>query len=339
MKKKINDKKKIKLCVKKKYSNKFSVAPMLHYTDQYCRYFYRQLTKKTLLYTEMVTTHEMLYKNNHNHIKYTPYHQHPIAIQIAGNNIQDLTKCAEIAYIMGFNEINLNIGCPSKKAQLGGFGAILMQNPRLIFNIIQAIFHAVPIPISIKIRLGTQDQNNYQFLYNFIRIVSKREYCKRFIIHARIANLKISNTKKNRSIPPLNYAYVYKIKKDFPNLKIILNGGIKNLYEAKKHLKIIDGVMLGRAIYKNPLQLLDVDQKIFFKNNVFNKKIFLCKMKKYINLNVLKKVPAIYTLRHMINIFYGNKEAKKLKKYFLDYIKNHTNITILFQKLSEKINF
>ncbi|WP_075432306.1 tRNA dihydrouridine(20/20a) synthase DusA [Buchnera aphidicola] len=339
MNKKKNNIKKTKLCIKEKYSNKFSVAPMLHYTDQYCRYFYRQLTKKTLLYTEMVTTHEMLYRNTHDHIKYIPYHQNPIAIQIAGNNIKDLKKCAEIAYIMGFNEINLNIGCPSKKAQLGGFGAILMQYPQLIFNIIQAIFNAVPIPISIKIRLGTQDQNNYQFLYNFIRTISKREYCKRFIIHARIANLKISNTKKNRSIPPLNYAYVYKIKKDFPNLKIILNGGIKNLHEAKKHLKIIDGVMLGRAIYKNPLQLRHVDKKIFSQNTEFNKKIFLYKMKKYINVNILRKIPIIYTLRHMVNIFYGNKESKKLKKYFLDHIKNNKNTKILFKKLSEKINF
>ncbi|AEH39933.1 tRNA-dihydrouridine synthase A [Buchnera aphidicola (Cinara tujafilina)] len=324
---------------KKKYSNKFSVAPMLNYTDQYCRYFYRQLTKKTLLYTEMITSQELLYKNPDNYIRYTSNNQNPIAIQLAGNNINELTKCAMIAYSLGFNEINLNAGCPSKKAQLGGFGACLMLNPILLFNIIRAIYNTVPIPISIKIRLGTHNKNNYQHLYNFIKLVSKKNYCKRFIIHARIANLNGLNTKKNRCIPPLNYKYVYKIKKDFPNLKIILNGGIQNLQEAQKHLKIIDGVMLGRAIYKNPLMLCAVDQKIFSVHSIINKKILLDNMQKYIHYHSLKNIPIIYIFRHMLNIFYGKPQSKKLKQYFIHKIKNYTDITILFQKLSKKFNF
>lgn len=321
---------------KTNYSNKFSVAPMLKYTDQHCRFFYRQLTKKTLLYTEMITTQEMLYKKKF--IKYTNFNQHPIAIQIAGSEINKLVECAKIAYLNGFNEFNLNCGCPSKKAQMGNFGVCLMKNPVLIFNIVKSIYNSVPIPISIKIRLGTKKKEKYQFLYNFIKITSKNKYCTRFIIHARIANLNIYKPKKNNNIPPLNYNYVYKIKKDFPYLKIILNGGIHTLEEANKHLKKLDGIMMGRSIYKNPLMLYNVDKKIFLEKKIIKKNFFLTKMQEYIILQTSYNVPAIYIFRHILNIFYKKPNSKIWKKYFLNLLKNKTdNIFILFQ-LSKHIN-
>lgn len=240
---------------------------------------------------------------------------------------------------MGFNEINLNVGCPSKKAQAGGFGACLMLKPLLIFKIVESIHNAVPIPISIKMRLGTQTQNTYKFLHNFINIVSKKNYCIRFIIHARIADLRLSSSRKNRCIPLLNYKYVYRIKKDFPDLKIILNGEIRNLNEAKKHLKVIDGVMLGRSIYRNPLLLRFVDKEIFSKNLIINKKILLDNMEKYVNSIILKGLSPICVLRHMLNIFYGKNESKKLKKYFFCLLQNNTNTKFLFKKLIKKLHF
>ncbi|VFP79360.1 tRNA dihydrouridine(20/20a) synthase DusA [Buchnera aphidicola] len=320
--------------MKNNYSNKFSVAPMLKYTDPHCLFFYRQLTKNTLLYTEMITTQKMLHSKNLFKKKQIK-NNYPIAIQLAGNNPKHIAKCAKIAYKMGFNEINLNIGCPSKHAQLGNFGVCLMHKPILVYELIKSIYFTVPIPISVKIRIGTNKKNDYQSLKNFIKKVSKNKYCIKFIIHARIADLKIQSPKKNRRIPLLNYNYVYKIKKDLPHLIIIINGGIKSILEIKQHLQNVDGVMMGREIYKNPLLLYKIETEIFsYKKNINLKKCFK-KMLIYINQEEKNGNKIIHIMKHMLNIFYNHPQAKKWKLYILYCIHNKKNIFNLFKKINK----
>ncbi|WP_082253692.1 tRNA dihydrouridine(20/20a) synthase DusA [Buchnera aphidicola] len=322
--------------MKKNNLNIFSVAPMLKYTDKHCLFFYRQLTKKAFLYTEMITSQQILKKKlifKSKEIKKTK----PIAIQLAGNDPINLSKCAKIAYSKGFDEINLNIGCPSQNAQFGNFGVCLMHNAALVYQLIKSIYFSVPIPISIKIRLGTSKHHSYQFLSQFIRRVSKNKYCIKFIIHARIADLRINNTKKNRNIPLLNYQFVYQIKKDFPHLKIILNGGIKSIQEIKYHLKHVDGVMMGRGIYKNPLLLCKINTEIFAQKNISLNKCFQT-MLIYINQETCTGTPIFHIMKHMLHIFYNHPQAKKWKKYVLSYINKKKNIYKLFKKISENFN-
>ncbi|MGI4816468.1 MAG: tRNA dihydrouridine(20/20a) synthase DusA [Janthinobacterium lividum] len=317
--------------------HKFSVAPMLKYTDRHCLFFYRQLTKKTFLYTEMITTHELINKKNLFSKKQVTGNT-PIAIQLAGNNYIHFKKCAKIAYFLGFNEINLNIGCPSQHAQSGKFGVYLMNTPNIVYHCIKTIYFTVPIPISVKIRIGTNKNNNYQFLKNFIQKVSKNQYCIKFIIHARIADLQLNSPKKNRNIPVLNYQYVYQIKKDFPHLKIILNGGIKSIPEIQQHLKHVDGIMMGREIYKNPLLLCKIDKEIFSSKKIFNFKKFLTKMLKYTEKEVKKKTKIIHIIKHMLNIFYKQPHSKKWKKYILKNIHHKKDAHSLFTKIHKIFN-
>ncbi|VFP83842.1 tRNA dihydrouridine(20/20a) synthase DusA [Buchnera aphidicola] len=320
-----------------KYSNKFSVAPMLKYTDRHCLFFYRQLTKYTLLYTEMITTNEMLC-NKKLFKKKQIKNINPLAIQLAGNNHIHFKKCAKIAYLLGFSEINLNIGCPSKHAQHGNFGICLMHKPKLVYHLIKSIYFTVPVPISIKIRIGTNKCHHYKFLKNFIQLVSKNKYCKKFIIHARIADLNINSPKKNRNIPKLNYQYVYQIKKDFPNLKIILNGGIKSIEEIQQHLNHVDGIMMGREIYKNPLLLNQIDEKIFLQKKRIKIKQCLKNMLKYIIKEKKNGTKIIHIIKHMLNIFHNQPYSKKWKLYITQYIHHQSDIHYLFNKIYKIFN-
>ncbi|CUR53338.1 tRNA dihydrouridine(20/20a) synthase DusA [Buchnera aphidicola] len=305
-----------------KYPYKFSVAPMVKYTDLHCHFFYRQLTKKTLLYTEMLTTNQIIYKFKNKNIQIYP----PTALQLAGNNVYDFLICSQWAEKIGFQEININLGCPSKNAKKGNFGIFLMKKPKLVFEIIKNIYHTVSIPISIKIRLGITKKENFEFLKNFIEIVSQKKYCIRFIIHARNADLTLLSTRKNRTIPPLNYLYVYKIKKYFPHLIIVLNGGLKNLRESKLHLKKLNGIMIGREIYKNPLLLTQVDH-IFFQNKKnYNILKILNKMMEYTEQQRKYGIAPINIIKHFLNIFNGIYNSKNWKKYICEKIKYTKNL-------------
>ncbi|VFP81264.1 tRNA-dihydrouridine(20/20a) synthase [Buchnera aphidicola (Cinara kochiana kochiana)] len=323
--------------MQKKYSNKFSVAPMLKYTDRHCLFFYRQLTKHTLLYTEMITTHEMLF-NKKIFKKKQIKNINPLAIQLAGNNPIHFQECAKIAHLLGFSEINLNIGCPSQHAQNGNFGIFLMYKPKLVYQLIKSIYFTVSIPISVKIRIGTHKDSQYKFLKKFIQQVSKNKYCNKFIIHARIADLRITSPKKNRNIPELNYQYVYQIKKDFPNLIIILNGGIKSIQEIQQHLKHVDGIMIGREIYKNPFLLRQIDEKIFFKQKNIKIKQFFKKMSAYITKEQKKGTKIIHIIKHMLNIFYNQPYSKKWKLHIIQYIHHKKNIHHLFHSIYKIFN-
>lgn len=312
---------------------RFCVAPMFNYTDRHCRYFHRLLTKNAFLYTEMITTYNLLNKKFKLIENTDP--KKKISLQIIGNNPKDIAKCAKIAYKKKYNEINLNIGCPSLSMIKNNLGVVLMKNTKIILKSLDLIKKTVPISVSIKTRTGFDNNNTYSFLRNFIYKISKNELCKIFIIHARCAILNKFNPKENRNIPQLKYKYVYQLKKDFPNLKFIINGGIKSIKEIQNHFKKVDGVMIGREAYKNPLFLKEIDKKIFFeKNKKLTIKKILYHMFEYITYERKKNIPLKNITRHMHGIFYGKKGSKKWKNFLNNLDFKNTNIN--FKKKIKK---
>jgi len=240
---------------------RFSIAPMLDLTDRHCRYFHRLLTSQTLLYTEMVTIGAIIYGKG-DYLSYNT-EEHPIALQLGGSDPEDLAVCAQIAQARGYDEINLNVGCPSDRVQNGLFGACLMGHASLVAQCVSAMREVTEIPITVKTRIGIDEQDSYAFLCDFIGSVSENSGCKDVIIHARKAWLNGLSPKENREVPPLDYERVYAIKRDFPHLNISVNGGVKTLDEALIHLQHLDGVMMGREAYQNPYVLAQVDQRIY----------------------------------------------------------------------------
>ncbi|WP_269622072.1 tRNA dihydrouridine(20/20a) synthase DusA [Prochlorococcus marinus] len=239
----------------------FSIAPMLDCTDRHFRVLMRQISKKTLLYTEMIVAQALQYKNKSKLLDYDSI-EHPIALQIGGEDPQLLSEAAQLGEIWGYDEINLNLGCPSPRVQSGNFGACLMAQPSKVAKCVEAMKKACNLPITIKHRTGVDNLDTYDYLLSFIDIVNDAGV-ERFSIHARKALLQGLNPKQNRSIPPLEYEKVAQIKKDRPNLKIELNGGLTNLEECIHGLQTFDGVMVGRAIYSNPLNWKNIDEKLY----------------------------------------------------------------------------
>ena len=245
----------------KKSSHMFCIAPMMQYTDMHDRYLLRLISKKVFLYTEMIATGSLVYGKCFDQLEFNK-EEHPVGVQLGGSNINDLVECSKKCEQYGYDEINLNVGCPSDRVQKGKFGACLMLEPKLVAECLLNMQNVVDIPVSIKCRLGVDNYESYEFLHNFVSIVSQSGVTT-FIIHARNGILKGLSPRQNRNIPPLKYDYVYKLKNDFPHLEIIINGGIKNLDQSETHLKSVDGVMIGRAAYENPFMLKDVDSKFF----------------------------------------------------------------------------
>jgi len=243
------------------FSRVVSIAPMLDWTDRHDRYFLRLISRHTLLYTEMVTTGAILFGDKNRHLDFNPSEQ-PLAIQVGGSDPKDLAECAKIAEQWGYQEINLNVGCPSDRVQSGKFGACLMAEPELVRDCLKAMIEAVSIPVSVKTRIGIDRQDSYDELHHFVSTVMQSG-CRVFIIHARKAWLDGLSPKQNREIPPLCYDKVYKIKEQFPELEVIINGGIKTIEECEQHLKFVDGVMIGREAYQNPYLLVDFDDVFF----------------------------------------------------------------------------
>ena len=242
-----------------------SVAPMMDCTDRHDRFFLRLISKNVMLYTEMIATKTAIHGDRKKILSYSP-EEKPLALQVGGSDKKELAEVAKIAEDMGYDEINLNLGCPSKKVQKNKFGACLMKEPKLVFDCINEMVHSCNIPVTAKTRIGFDNTEDFNYLNNFILEI-KRAGCKTFIIHARKAMLNGFTPKQNLNIPKLNYEMVYKIKKENPELEIIINGGISKISEIKKHLKICNGVMIGRAIYQNPYFLVDIEKEIFNVKN------------------------------------------------------------------------
>lgn len=251
-------------------NRKFTVAPMLDWTDRHCRYFHRLLTKQALLYTEMVTTGALLNGDVERHLRFNAFEQ-PVALQLGGSEPKEMVACARLAEDYGYAEVNINVGCPSERVQKGAFGACLMAEPHLIADCVAAMQAAVNMPVTVKNRIGIDEQQERDSLFNFVETVAQAG-CQTFIVHARKAWLKGLSPKENREIPPLNYALVYELKQAFPQLEIIINGGITTLEQCQHHLQWVDGVMVGREAYHNPWLLAQVDSQLYATPDSFNQR-------------------------------------------------------------------
>jgi len=294
-------------------TNRFSIAPMLDWTDQYCRYFHRIMSKNTLLYSEMVTTGAILYGKGDYLQKDNA--EHPVALQLGGSAPLDLAQAAKAGAERGFDEINLNVGCPSDRVQNGRFGACLMAEGQLVGDAVKAMKDASGLPVTVKTRIGIDDLDSYEFLCNFIEKV-KAQGCDTFIIHARKAWLSGLSPKQNRDVPPLDYERVYQLKRDFSELTIAINGGIKTLDECNTHLQHVDGVMLGREVYANPYILSTVDQQLFGCDKApLTRFQVLEKMYPYIESQLADGVHLNRIARHMLGLFQGLPGARAWRRH------------------------
>ena len=306
-------------------NHKLSVAPMLDWTDRHCRYFYRVLSAHTVLYTEMVTTGAIL----HGRGDYLSYNEaeHPLVLQLGGSNVKDMTECAKIAEQYGYDEININVGCPSDRVQNGRFGACLMAEPTLVGDCVNEMQNATNVPVTVKSRIGIDDLDSYEFLHTFIDEVAKAD-CNHFIIHARKAWLTGLSPKQNRDVPPLDYERVYQIKRDFSNLNISINGGIKSLTEAQEHLQHVDGVMIGREIYSSPYLLSEVDQQIYGVDKpLISREQVINAMADYIDAYISITPEhgsnrAWHVLRHMLGMCNGLAGARQFRRDLSDCSSN-----------------
>ena len=303
--------------------HKASIAPMMQYTDMHDRYLLRLISKKVFLYTEMVTTGAILYGKCFHQLEFNK-EEHPVAIQLGGSDVDDLVKSAKIAEDYGYDEINLNVGCPSDRVQKGRFGACLMLEPEHVAECLNAMQTNVKVPVTIKCRLGVDHHEDYEFLYNFVNIVQDAGI-KHFIIHARNGILKGLSPRQNRHIPPLKYDYVYQLKKDFPNLNITINGGIKTIDECKDHLKYVDGVMIGRAAYENPFFIKDIDTELYdIESNVNSKKSILNQYLDYVEDKLQEGHDLSRMMKHLFGLSRGDKFAKSFRIKILEVIKKES---------------
>ena len=297
-------------------SHRFSVAPMMDRTDRHCRYFHRLLTKRSLLYTEMLHANAVLKGDTE---KLLNHHtdEHPLVLQLGGSDPSALAEASSISEKFGYSEVNLNVGCPSSKVQKGRFGAVLMKEPKLVAKCISQMKEATTLPVTVKCRIGVDDMDQNIHLDNFINEVSSAG-CNTFIIHARKAWLKGLSPKDNREIPPLNYERVYKLKNTFPDLKFIINGGIKSLHESSIHLQHVDGVMIGREAYENPLLLAEVDSVIFLDKKVSTSRSDILKsLIPYIGEELERGTKISHITRHLMGLFRGFNGAKNMRKYLI----------------------
>ena len=293
---------------------KLSVAPMMDWTDRHCRYFHRTLSKNALLYTEMVTSPALI-KGNATYLLEFDKSEHPIALQLGGSDPNELAKAAVIGSKYGYDEINLNVGCPSDRVQSGTFGAVLMKTPEVVAKCCKEMIRAVDIEVTVKCRVGVDQQDPNKTLPKFLEYISNAGVT-RVIIHARKAILSGLSPKQNRNVPPLNYELVYRMKELFPNLHISLNGGIQSLQEAKVHLDNgIDGIMIGRAAYQKPGEILiDVDNYIFNENIQKSEKDVVKRMVPYIESQYKNGNKVSKITRHMLGLFSGQPGAKGWRK-------------------------
>ncbi|MFZ6752808.1 tRNA dihydrouridine(20/20a) synthase DusA [Undibacterium sp. Dicai25W] len=300
-----------------------SVAPMLDWSDRHCREFHRHITRHTWLYTEMVTTGSLLHGDVQRHLEFNPG-EHPVALQLGGSEPADLAQCAKMGEEWGYDEINLNCGCPSERVQKGAFGACLMAEPQLVADCVKAMKDVVSIDVTVKHRIGINDVDSYEFMRDFVGQVAEAG-SKTFIVHARNAILKGLSPRENREIPPLKYDYAYRLKKEFPELEIILNGGIKTTDEMTQHLQHVDGVMIGREAYHNPYFMASFDARFYGDDSpVKTREEILHAMIPYIHRQVElygnggKGLRINSVIRHMLGLMMGMVGARAFRQTLSD---------------------
>ena len=290
-----------------------SVAPMMDWTDKHCRYFYRLISKNVQLYTEMITTKAIL-RGDKNRLLDFNDGENPLVLQLGGSDPKEMTKCAIIAEDWGYDEVNINVGCPSDRVLSGSFGACLMKEPKLVAQCVEAMIERCDIPITVKHRIGIDDMESYDQLSDFVSLISQKG-CQHFIVHARKAWLTGLSPKENRTIPPLNYPWVYQLKKDFPKLKFTINGGIETCQDIEGHLDHVDGVMLGRSIYHNPFLLEQIELEIFkSKESTLDREHILRQFMSYIAEQSKLGVPVRSMSRHILGLYHGEANAKLFRR-------------------------
>jgi tRNA-dihydrouridine synthase A len=293
-------------------SGKFSVAPMMDLTDRHCRAFHRTLTRHALLYTEMVTSRAVINGDREKLLGYSDV-EHPVALQLGGSEPDELATCAKIAAEFGYDEVNLNCGCPSDRVQSGSFGACLMREPDLVADCLQAMKEASPVPVTLKCRIGVDEQDEHEALFTLVEACAARGITG-FAIHARKAWLKGLSPKENRDVPPLNYPLVYQLKRAHPELTISINGGIGTLEAALGHIEHVDGVMLGRAAYHEPALLGRVDKLFFGTEDEVGPFAALEAYRPYVEARLEEGVHLSAITRHMLGLMHGLPGARAFRR-------------------------
>lgn len=314
----------------KELDRTLSVAPMMDWTDRHCRYFHRLLAPSALLYTEMVTTGAIIHGDADRFLAFNPEEQ-PVALQLGGSEPEDLATCARIAQQRGYDEVNLNVGCPSDRVQRGRFGACLMREPELVRDCMSAMIEAVDIPVTIKTRLGVDDHYSYQYMSDFVGRVAESG-CSVFIMHARKAFLAGLSPKQNRDVPPLHYDWVYRLKQEMPELQITINGGIDSVESVKAQLEHVDGVMLGRAAYHTPWLLAECQNQLFDKKTMKQREDIIGPMTRYIERQVHEGVAVKHISRHLLGLFQGLPGAKAWRRYLSENAYRDDNNTDLLNQ-------
>ena len=325
-------------------NRKVCVAPMMDCTDRHERFFLRLISKNVLLYTEMIVS-EAISRGDKKKLLAFNLNEKPLALQIGGSSAKLLAEAAKIGEDFGYDEINLNLGCPSRKVQKNKFGACLMKEPNLVADCLTEMMASCSIPVTIKTRIGYDDVEDYESLKNFIQIL-KKTGVKTFVIHARKAMLGKFTPKQNLNIPPLKYDIVYRLKEDFPDEEIIINGGINSIYQIKNHLEKVDGVMIGRTAYHSPYFLAEIEKEIFNNHNIPSRTEVIERMFPYIKEEASKGTRLNQIMRHTIGLFHGQKGSADWKRYLsknmcireadlqkvnhiMDHIKNNGSTTSL----------
>ena len=289
---------------------------MMDCTDRHDRFFLRLMSKNVMLYTEMVATKSAIHGDRKKILSYSP-EEKPLALQVGGSNKEELAEVSKIAEDMGYDEININLGCPSKKVQKNKFGACLMKEPDLVAECINSMVNSCSIPVTAKTRIGFDDTENFEYLNNFINKMNLAG-AKTFILHARKAILSGLTPKQNLNIPKLNYSMVYDIKKKNPNLEIIINGGISEISEINNHLNFCDGVMIGRSIYQNPYSLVEIEKEIFKTKNNPSREQVAEKLLEYLDKEVKLGTKVNHVMRHTVGLYHGQVGSKDWKRYLSD---------------------
>ena len=310
----------------------FSTAPMMEWSDRHCRYLWRLLSKNSLLYTEMVTSAAICHAPNIDRFLDYSNEEHPIALQVGGSQIDELVQATRCANRWKYDEINLNVGCPSDRVQQGMIGAVLMGHPQLVADAFKAMSDVADMPVTIKHRIGINDQDDYGYTQDFVSTLYDAG-CRVFIVHARSAILNGLSPKENREIPPLKYESVYQLKRDFPDAEIIINGGIKTLEDCKTHLKHVDGVMMGREAYQNPMVLADVDTQLFGGSNRFSTPVDLLEaLIPYVDHIVAQNGQAKYVLRHCLGLIQGVSGARGFRRHLSENMHRPDTTSALIQE-------
>jgi len=316
-------------------ARKLSVAPMMDYTDRFDRYFLRQISKRALLYTEMVTTGAIIHGDRDRHLWFEEA-EHPIVLQLGGSDPKALAQCAKIGQDYGYDEINLNVGCPSERVSSGFFGACLMAKPDLVAECVGEMTAATRVPVTVKHRIGIDGMESYEELCHFVDTVS-RAGCEHFIVHARIAVLGGLSPKQNREIPPLKYDVVHGLKRDFPDLAFTINGGILDLGTAKEQLESMDGVMIGRAAYHEPWNVLaDADHLIYGEEDApKTRQDIVNRMVPFIQKNLEDGVPLNSMTRHMLGLFHGCNGGRAFRRHLSENVRQGTGVEVLLEAVEK----